>query len=30
MYLDGAKLREHLKRERTEISGMLKDLGLLK
>jgi putative tricarboxylic transport membrane protein len=29
MYLDGATLREHLKRERTEMSATLKDLGLL-
>jgi putative tricarboxylic transport membrane protein len=30
MYLDGATLREHLRRERTEMSAALKDLGLLK
>jgi putative tricarboxylic transport membrane protein len=30
MYVDGSKLREHLRRERTEMSAVLKDLGLLK
>jgi tripartite-type tricarboxylate transporter receptor subunit TctC len=30
MYLDGARLREHLKRERGEMKVMLTDLGLLK
>jgi putative tricarboxylic transport membrane protein len=29
MYVDGLKLREHLRRERTEMSAVLKDLGLL-
>ena len=30
MYVDGSKLREHLRRERTEMSAVLQDLGLLK
>jgi putative tricarboxylic transport membrane protein len=29
MYVAGSKLREHLKHERTEMSAVLKDLGLL-
>jgi putative tricarboxylic transport membrane protein len=30
MHLDGARLREHLERERAEMAAMLKELGLLK
>ncbi|MGH8620788.1 MAG: tripartite tricarboxylate transporter substrate binding protein [Burkholderiales bacterium] len=30
MHLDGAKLREHLRRERREMASMLEELGLLK
>jgi putative tricarboxylic transport membrane protein len=30
MYVDGSKLREHLRRERMEMSAVLQDLGLLK
>jgi putative tricarboxylic transport membrane protein len=29
MYVDGSRLREHLRRERTEMSAVLQDLGLL-
>jgi putative tricarboxylic transport membrane protein len=29
MHVDGSMLREHLKRERQEMSAVLKDLGLL-
>jgi len=30
MYLDGAPLRQHLKRERGEMEAALRELGLLK
>jgi putative tricarboxylic transport membrane protein len=30
MYLDGARLRDHLAHERAELAGILRDLGLLK
>ena len=29
MYLEGVRLREHLARERAELAGVLRDLGLL-